>query len=209
MPIPDDASAIVVRQYIADRSVEQPAGLAIANIDPVGLPTAPTDAGVGEQLTAMGWTIAKLMTLHRTVLPEAVDHPNQLFTVEAGALGGENTTPDNLYVLGTFRLAPDQALVIEFTPPGTRYWSVTVENIWHECIDSRRRTSSVTNAGVDLRPDGSARMVIAGAPPPSVADGTTVWLDTGGRHRGFVVIRWLDNPTPPEVRTAVRPLGEA
>jgi hypothetical protein len=164
---------------------------------------------VGEQLAAMGWTIAKLMTLHRTVLPDALDHPNQLFTIGADALGGENTTPDNLYVLGTFRLAPDEALVVEFTPPASRYWSVTVENIWHECIDSRRRPSSVTNAGVRTRPDGTARVVIGAAPPPSVADGSTVWLDTGGRHRGFVVVRWLDNPAAPDVRATVRPLEEA
>src|SRR5271154_2258033 len=118
------------------------------------------------------------MTLHRTVLPEAVENPNRLFTVEAGTLGGENTTPDNLYVLGTFRLAPDEALVVEFTPPRTRYWSVTVENIWHECIDSRRRTSSVTNAGAGPGPDGTVTLVVAATPPPSAIDGTAVWLDT-------------------------------
>jgi hypothetical protein len=207
--IPEDASAIVVRQYIADRSVERPAEFTMASLEPAGPPTAPTDASVGEQLTAMGWTIAKLMTLHRTVLPEALDHPNELFTVEAGALGSENTTPDNLYVLGTFRLAPDEALVVEFTPPDGRYWSITVENIWHECIDNRRRPSSVTNAAVALRTDGTARVVMAAAPPPSVADGTTVWLDTGGRHRGFIVVRWLDNPAAPDVRATVRPLAEA
>jgi hypothetical protein len=30
------------------------------------------------------------------------------------------------------------------------------------------------------------------------------WLDTGGRHRGFVVLRWLDNPDPPDVTVSVR-----
>jgi len=30
------------------------------------------------------------------------------------------------------------------------------------------------------------------------------WLDTGGRRRGFVVLRWLDNPDPPDVQTSVR-----
>jgi hypothetical protein len=84
VPMPEDVSAVVVHRYIADRSVELPAEFAIATLDPVGPPTAPTDASVGEQLTAMGWTIAKLMTLHRTVSPEALDHPNQLFTIEAG-----------------------------------------------------------------------------------------------------------------------------
>lgn len=203
VPLPDDASAVVVRQYVAERSSEVPATFAIECLDPVGPPPLPTDASVGEQLTAMAWTIAKLMTLHHSVLPDALEHPNELFTIEAGALGDENTTPDNLYVLGTFRLEPDQALVVEFTPPDSRYWSVTVENIWHECIDSRRRSSSVTNAGVALRPDGSARVVVAGWPPPSSGDGGSTWLDTGGRHRGFVVIRWLDNPVAPVVTTRV------
>jgi hypothetical protein len=209
VPVPEDASGIVVRQYVADRSVEQLASFAIASLDPVGSPPPPTDASVGEALTAMGWTIAKLMTLHHSVLPEALERPNELFTMEATALGDENTTPDNLYVLGTWRLGPDEALELVLTPPAGRYWSVTVENIWHEVIDSRRRPSSVTNAGVTLRPDGTARLVLADRPPPSAGDGTTTWLDTGGRHRGFVCVRWLDNPAAPDVATAVLPVAEA
>lgn len=209
VPMPDDASGIVVRQYIADRSTEEPAAFAIAALDVVGAPPLPTDASVGEALTAMGWTIAKLMTLHRTVLPEALDHPNQLFTMEANALGDENTTPDNLYVLGTWKLGAEEALELVFTPPAGRYWSVTVENIWHEVIDTRRRPSSVTNAGVALRPDGTVRLVLAARRPRSADDGTTTWLDTGGRHRGFVCVRWLDNPAAPEVHTAVLPIAAA
>ncbi len=104
VPIPEDASAVLVRQYVADRSVEQPAEFRIDSVDPVGPPGLPTDDQVAEGLSAMGWTIVKLMTLHRTVMPELLDRPNQLATAEAAALGGENTTPDNLYMLGTFRL---------------------------------------------------------------------------------------------------------
>ena len=209
VPVPDDSSALLVRQYVADRAVEVPAQFAIECTDQVGVPALPTDEGIAEQLTAMGWTIAKLMTLHKTVLPEAVERPNELFTVEAAALGGENTTPDNLYVLGTFRLALDEALVVEFTPPVTRYWSVTIENIWHECIDARRRPSSVTCAAAPVRPDGTVRVVVASSSPASVEDGTSVWLDAGGRHRGFLVIRWLDNPSAPDVRTTVVPVDTA
>jgi len=209
VPIPEDASGMVVRQYIADRSVEQEAEFAIEPLDPPGVPARPTDEGLAEQLTAWGWTVAKLLTLHHGVLPEALERPNELLTVAAEALGGENTTPDNLYVLGTYRLAPDEALTIEFTPPGTRYWNVSVENIWHECIDSRRRHSSVTNAALTPRPDGTVRVVVSATPPPSAPVGAPEWLDTGGRHRGFVCVRWLDNPRPPDVRTAVVPVEEA
>ena len=52
----------------------------------------------------MAWTIAKLTTLHRTIRPELLDMPNRLITAEAAELGSADTTPDNLYMMGTFRL---------------------------------------------------------------------------------------------------------
>ncbi len=196
--MPVDASALVVREYIGDRRAEVPASLGIEPLDPVGRPPLPTDTLVGEQMTGMAWTIAKLTTLHQTIKPELLDQPNELVTAQAAELGAADSTPDNLYMIGTFRLAPDQALVIELEPPDTRYWSVTLENIWHECIDPRRRRSSITSSGAVPDADGRVR-VVAAAEDPHVAN----WIDTGGRHRGFVILRWLDNPDPPPVTTRV------
>ncbi|MEQ1787516.1 MAG: DUF1214 domain-containing protein [Acidimicrobiales bacterium] len=200
--VPDDASAIVVREYIADRATEVLCQLSIEPLDPVGAPPLPDDAGLAQQLTAMGWTIAKLATLHRTIKPELLQQPNELLTAEAADLGAADTTPDNLYMIGTFRLAPGEALIVDLTPPDTRYWSVTLENIWHECIDHRRRRSSLTNASAVREADGTVHVVIAAEDP-----GHPNWLDTGHRHRGFVLLRWLDNPSAPTVTTRVERLG--
>jgi hypothetical protein len=200
--VPEDASAIVVREYIADRTTEELCQLTIEPLDPLGAPPLPDDDGLAQQLTAMGWTIAKLATLHRTIKPELLEQPNQLLTATAADLGGADTTPDNLYMIGTFRLAEDEALIVDLTPPDTRYWSVTLENIWHECIDHRRRRSSLTNAHAVRETDGTVRVVIAATDP-----GHPNWLDTGLRHRGFVLLRWLDNPDAPAVTTRVEKLG--
>jgi hypothetical protein len=200
LAVPEDASGLVVRQYLADRARETPARLRIEPLDRPGRPQPPTDAGIAAQFTTMAWTIAKLTTLHQTVRPDLLEAPNQLVTSEAAALGGENTTPDNLYMLGVFRLAAGEVLRLEFEPPATRYWSITVENIWHECIDPRRRRSCLTNAGVVHAADGTVHVSIGGTPPDPDRPGDDNWLDTGGRHRGFVVLRWLDNPDPPSVR---------
>jgi uncharacterized protein DUF1214 len=195
--IPEDASSIVVREYVGDFAAEQ---LATMRIEPVGPePLRPiSDDVAAEQFTAMAWTIVKLATMHRTIKPELLTQPNELVTAAAAELGGADTTPDNLYMIGTFALESDESLVLEIQPPGTRYWNVTLESIWHECLEPQRRHSSVTDRAV--RPDGDGRVRIA----ISGNDfGHGHWLDTGGRERGFVVLRWLDNPQPPAVTTTV------
>jgi hypothetical protein len=197
--VPDDASAIVVREYVADRATEELCQLSIEPLDPVGAPPLPDDAGLALQLTGLGWSIAKLATLHRTIKPELLGQPNELLTAEAADLGAADTTPDNLYMIGTFRLDEGESLIIDFTPPDTRYWSVTLENIWHECIDHRRRRSSLTNAQALPEADGTVRVVVSATDP-----GHPNWLDTGHRHRGFVLLRWLDNPAAPAVTTRVQ-----
>lgn len=198
LQIPEDASAVVVREYIADRATEELATLRIEALDPEPV-SALTDADLADQFTAMAWSLMKLTTLHRTIKPELLQNPNTLLTAEAADLGAADTTPDNLYMIGTFRLEPGQALVLDIAPPDTRYWNVTLESIWHECLEPQRRHSSVTNRGVQLDDDGRVRIAI------SAEDyGLGHWLDTGGRHRGFVVLRWLDNPSPPDVTVSVR-----
>jgi hypothetical protein len=195
--IPDDASSVVVREYIGDRDSEEPATMRIEALDPDPV-TALSDGELADQFTAMAWSLMKLTTLHRTIKPELLENPNTLLTAEAADLGAADTTPDNLYMMGTYRLDPGQALVLDIEPPDTRYWNVTLESIWHECLEPRRRHSSVTNRAV--RPDADGRVRIA----ISAQDfGLGHWLDTGGRHRGFVILRWLDNPSPPDVKVSV------
>ncbi|MGV0581208.1 DUF1214 domain-containing protein [Mycolicibacterium elephantis] len=201
--IPDDASAIVVRQYISDRQTERIATYEITQIEPAVAVAALTDEVLADQLSAFMWTAFKLMTLHRTVLPELLSEPNKLVTSEAAALGSENTTPDNLYMLGAFDLEAGQALVLDIDPPDTRYWSITLENVWHECLEPFRTRSSGTQASFAPRPDGTVRVVIAAEDP-----GVPNWLDTGGRARGFIVLRWLDNPDPPDVTVTLTDLAE-
>jgi Protein of unknown function (DUF1214) len=195
--IPDDASSVVVREYIGDPATEELATMRIEALDPDA--AAPlTDSELADQFTALAWTLMKLVTLHRTIKPELLDRPNTLLTAQAADLGAADTTPDNLYMMGTFRLEPGQALVLDIAPPDTRYWNVTLESIWHECLEPRRRRSSVTNRAVRRDADGRVRIAI------SEQDfGFGHWLDTGGRHRGFVVVRWLDNPSPPDVTVSV------
>lgn len=203
VPIPVDASSIVVREYIGDPHAEDPASMLIECLDGAELQPLSDDTAA-EAFTAMAWTIVKLATLHRTVKPELLTRPNTLVTAAAAELGAADTTPDNLYMMGTFALAPAESLVLEFAPPDTRYWNVTLENVWHECLEPRHRHSSVTNRAVHPDVDGLVRIAIGASD-----FGYGHWLDTGGRQRGFVILRWLDKPDAPVVNATVRSGGIA
>lgn len=67
----------------------------------------------------------------------------------------------------------------------------------------RSRPTSASNATALRRPDGSVRFVVAARDPgvPGVN-----WLDTGGRHRGFVTLRWIDHAEAPPFAAQVLPL---
>jgi hypothetical protein len=195
--IPQDASSIVVREYVGDFAAEQPATMHIDAIEPDELQQI-TDEVAAERFTAMAWTIVKLATMHRTIKPELLAQPNELVTAAAAELGAADTTPDNLYMIGTFALESDESLVLEFQPPDTRYWNITLESIWHECLEPRHRHSSVTNKAANPDADGIVRISIGAKDL-----GHGHWLDTGARRRGFVILRWLDTPEPFEVRTSV------
>lgn len=84
----------------------------------------------------------KLATLHRSIKPELLDMPNTLLTAEAASLGAADTTPDNLYMIGTYRLQPDEALVLDIAPPtpgtGTSRWKASGTSAWNRAPGTAR-----------------------------------------------------------------------
>ncbi|MBP7928932.1 MAG: DUF1214 domain-containing protein [Acidimicrobiia bacterium] len=187
--VPRDVSAVLVRDYLADREVDVVSSLDITAVGPAGSPAAIEDHALAEQFTTMAWMIARLATMFKTVQPELLQMPNQLVAASSSDLGAGESTPDNHYLMAMFRLRPGEALVVEFEAPTDAYWSVSLENIWHECVEPRQRHSSVTYAKARASAEGRVQLV--------VTDGASEhpnWLDTGGHARGFINVRSLINP---------------
>ncbi len=185
--IPEDASGILVRQYIADRSKEV---LPTLNIKVLGesIPlAAPRDEAIAAQIDGAAFAMLKLSTLHRTILPELMDEPNGFIRATSDKFGDDIAGTDNLYMLGSYQLADDEALRIRVQPPQTRYWNIAVESRWHELVDYVHRPISRTLENVVYAPDGSVEFVIAHEDP-----GHPNWLYTSKHNFGFITLRWLD-----------------
>ena len=110
-------------------------------------------------------------------------------------LGGD---PNIRIWLGFWELAPDQALVIEATPPRCDYWNFQLGNIWAESLDYRFRRVHVNSQTAALRDDGSFRLVVAHTDP-----GCANWMDTSGHDHGTMCVRWVRAESHPEPRCRV------
>jgi hypothetical protein len=185
--ITDDASGILVRQYFTDR---EKAVLPTLNIEILGDKpsyTPPTDEQVAGAITGTTFAFLKLSTLHQYILPELMEEPNGFIKATSEKFGDDIAGTDNLYMLGSYQLADDEALVIEVTPPDTRYWNITMETRWHETLDYLHRSTSLTKDNVSYSADGTIQFIVAHKNP-----GVPNWLDTSSHNFGFITFRWLD-----------------
>jgi len=185
--IPDDASGILVRQYIANRKKEE---LPTLNIEVLGSPiqfSPVTDQEIADAIISTSYAFLSLTTLHQRVLPELMEKTNVFIEATSDSLGGAISGNDNLYMIGSYQLADDEALIMLVQPPKTRYWNIALESRWHETADYLHRPTSMTLDEVNYNEDGSVEFIVAHKDP-----GHPNWLDTSGHNFGFITLRWLD-----------------
>jgi hypothetical protein len=108
------------------------------------------------------------------VVPPAILNP---------AIGGNLLQSANN---GYWRLADDETLLIEFTPPEGHYWSVCLGNFWFETIEPSHHQTSINGHQAQVDDDGCCRIVVAHADP-----GVANWLATVGHDHGTMTFRWL------------------
>ena len=185
--IPQDASAVLVRQYIADRDKEALPEMAIEVLGG-NLPyRPPTDEEMAATITGTTYAFFALTHLHRTVLPELMEQPNAFIRATSDKLGGAISGQDNLYMLGSYQLAQGEALKVTVQPPDSRYWNLVAETRWHEIYDYLTRPTSRTLEDVEFAADGSVEFLVS-----HVDTGHPNWIDTSGHAFGFLTLRWLD-----------------
>lgn len=101
-------------------------------------------------------------------------------------------SPTANYVMGTFDLADDEALVVELPhKPAGIYWSFQLFDVWLRSLDFRTRQSTLNANQIKPDPDGRIHLVIAHQDP-----GYANWLDTTGLHRGQMNFRDYRSAAP-------------
>jgi hypothetical protein len=118
-------------------------------------------------------------------LKVAGGHPNVIGLLPGAALGDAMAgSPSTTYGFGCFDLAHDEALIIEWEPPDSAYWSFQVLDVWSNPLDFTNYQTGLNMETIRLDTDGRVRMVISAADP-----GVPNWLDTRDRGQGQMIVR--------------------
>jgi len=94
--------------------------------------------------------------------------------------------PGIQYIGGTFRLAPDEVIVVEGTDVPCRYWNLQILTRYLESGDFRHHKVGIQNRDVRKDEGGAFRIYAAASDP-----GTRNWISTQGYAHGQILIRTL------------------
>jgi hypothetical protein len=203
LPTAGNATQLVVRHFFYDWDTEVASSLSIERIGAhkEKAPRTPVDprAAVARQLIALGdFVVGNLDFFLQFSRPES---PNTFLPPLDGTAMG--AAAENRPVIGSWELGPDEALLVEVTPPLGLYWSFSLGNPWWETIDYARHQSSLNGHQAEVDRDGTVRAVIAHQDP-----GVANWLDTAGHGAGPVILRCVRTETAPIPTTRVVSFSE-
>jgi hypothetical protein len=192
LPIADSATTLVVRHFFYDWDTEVASSLFIERVGTESarssLPPVDPRAVVARQLIALGdFVLGNLEFFLQFSRPET---PNTFLPPLDGTAMG--AAAENRPVIGSWELEPDEALVLEVTPPQGLYWSYSLGNPWWETIDYGRHQSSLNGHQAIVDDDDVVRAVIAHDDP-----GIANWLDTARHSTGPVILRCVRTETAP------------
>ena len=191
IPLHPDTKLIVIRQYFLDWEKEIPATFYLERIGSEGAaPTPLTPSTMASLLDDAGeWVEMSVKVWNQWVERIRADHVPGAIVPAVHYVGGAETIR---YGNDYYRLAPDEAMIIETEVPDARYWAFQLCGLWFEGRDYANRQTSINNHQAVIDADGRFRCVLAHEDP-----GVPNWLDAAGHTEGLLQYRWIWTQTNP------------
>jgi hypothetical protein len=205
LPMAPDSRTLVVRQTRLDHANEELAQIRIERIDGPNRPRPLDPERLDRGLVGSARFVRGCAGLFNGWADDWKQHVNTLPRFDpdkALAAGGD---PNIAYYHSYWRLEPDEALVVDATPPECDYSNFQLSNHWLESLDYRYFPIHVNQHTAKLRPDGSVRVVVARENPE--ADPSDNWLDPCGHDFGTMCWRWIRAKEHPQPEARVVKVG--
>jgi hypothetical protein len=204
LPTAAETSTMVVRQTFNLRDNETPATYTIECLNPDASDTLRPEA-LEPALERAAAFVKGTANVFVDWMNGFADHENQLppnDQLTCQRAGGDSNI---FYHNSTWQLGPDEALVIEATPPECATWNLQISNHWMESLDYRYHRIHVNKFTAHYEDDGSVRIVLAHQDPGPTHPN---WLETCDHERGAMLFRYVGATEFPPISTKVVKLAE-
>lgn len=196
-----ETNALQIRQTLLERSRQKPSPVELTRVDG-GEPPSPLDPAVfARTIERAGMTVAATVSVFLGWTKSFREHIHEIRPIDPNLLAFAQGDPNTSYNYSYWELGPDDAFVIELTPPACEYWNLQIGNHWLESLDFQSHTTHVNQHTAVRNDDGSATIVVARRDP-----GVPNWLDTAGHARGGLALRFVGASETPSPVTRVVPI---
>ena len=201
-----EVSRLLVRQFFSDWSAESHAELHLECLDSTEPPTRLDPVRAAELIDEVADeinTIPKFWTDYAVGYRDR-DEVNTFAHVE-GKVSGEGLGGSDQQAYGGcwYEVGPDEALLLEVTPPNCLYWNIQVGDTWFQSLDYVNLPTTMNDSQARLDPDGVLRVVI------SHEDlGIQNWIALGGCPQGVLTYRWNNADSAPVPTLRLMPMSE-
>ena len=192
LPLTEDTTHIVGRQSFQDRGTEVPAEVNIELIDETIEPRPLDPAEFAHQLKTTTEMVKGTSALFLGWAKWFKEKPNELPDWGQEVFARTGGDPSIFYLQGYWKLAPDEAWVIETEVPDCEYWNFVLQNWWMESLDHDRMNTYINNHTGKLNDDGTLTIVVSAKDP-----GYGNWISTGFHEEGTAMLRWVKADSHP------------
>jgi hypothetical protein len=177
------AHEFYVRDVLLDWSRDDPNYFEVQRLGgPPGTPARTRDEQADATAAMMGYFANFTGKLSHGVSKMPPNHFNLAWSADkVGAMRNQ------VYVMGRFELAPDEAFVVDVNDGGAEYFTVPLSNIWGTTLGIVDRTGSLNKAQSVTNGDGSYTYVISPSDP-----GTVNWIDSDGLPEAILTLRMAE-----------------
>ena len=178
-----EAHEFYIRDVLLDWGRDDPNHFEVQRLGgPPGTPARTLDEQAEATAAMMAYFADFTGKLSHGVYKMAPNHFNLAWSADkVGAMRNQ------VYVMGRFDLAEDEAFVVDVSDGCAEYFTVPLSNIWGTTLDIVDRTGSLNKAQSAANDDGTYTYVISPVDP-----GVTNWIDSDGLREGILTLRMAE-----------------
>jgi hypothetical protein len=194
LPMADDTTLLIIRQTFENKATQVAADINVERVGGPAFPALLTPEKIEAQLRQTSAWVAGTANTFADWSEWFKGSPNRIYEADQSVWYKGGGDPKIWYGHLYYDLAPDEALVLEVTPPKCRFWNFQLDNWWMESLDHVHHKIWVNSSQAKLEPDGRVVVVCADKDP-----GYGNWLDLAGHRKGTALWRWVEaeaHPTP-------------